>query len=163
MKVEERVRMNTIHVSRTRRVALWGAVVVASAILLTGCTSSNANDSASAGPGATSEKPASIPPAAIPGEDGVAGAAADLSGGICEYSAGAWNLTGTLKNTQKDAQNYSVRVSVSDKETSSVVNAVVITHELAPGESVTLDKTAIIETASSAGLGCVINVTRKDA
>lgn len=149
--------------SGKRRAALWGAVALTSAVLLAGCTASNGDGSETKDPTGSSSAQRSIPPAAIPGKDGVVGAAADLVGGICEYSEGAWNLTGTLENNHKGAQNYSVRISVSDKKTSSVVDAVVITHKLAPGESVKLDKTKVIKTPSSVGLDCLINVTRKEA
>lgn len=165
-KVDERVIMDNFHpVTGKRRATLWGAVLALSVISLAGCTSADGDSTsgAEASPNATAETTASIPPAAIPGENGVSGAAGDLVGGICEYSAGAWNLTGTLKNSLEDTQNYTVRVSVSDKATFSVVNAVVITHEVGAGESVELDKAAIIDTPSSAGLSCVINVTRTGA
>lgn len=160
--------MDNFHTaSGMRRVTLRGAVVIAAALLLAGCTSSNTNGSASPAPTSTASTkpsaPQSIPPAAIPGKDGVVGASADLVGAICEYSGGAWNLTGTLKNSQKSPQNYTVRISVSDKKTSSVVDAVVITQKLDPGKSAKLDKTAIIHSPNSVGLNCLINVTRKSA
>lgn len=141
--------------------ALTAVVMAGLAVTAVGCTSSPDPTVPSTPVSAAPTVAVSIPPAPIPGKGGVEGAAEDLTGKTCEFASGAWNFTGTLKNSTKKVQTYSVRISVRNPETSSVINAVVLESKLEPGKSEKLDKPAVISTPDAVGLDCVVNVTRK--
>lgn len=91
----------------------------------------------------------------------MAGAIGDLSEKSCVYADGAWNFTGTLKNSQQEAQLYSVQVLVSNTKTTSVVASQVLSEKLDAGKSAKLDKKAIIKTKDNNGLSCTVSVIRK--
>ncbi|MBB6405965.1 hypothetical protein [Arthrobacter sp. AZCC_0090] len=97
------------------------------------------------------------------GQDDVQGAATDLANKGCMFANGAWDFTGTLSNSQKGAQFYSVRVWVRDTKTSSVVASQVLEEKLDPGKSVKLDRKALVKTNDAKGLDCVVDVIRKTA
>lgn len=109
---------------------------------------------------ASGKQPTAAP---IPGKNGVAGAAHDLSKSTCSYAHGVWTFSGVLTNAAKSKQAYTVRVNVAKTKNSSVVALASLNAKLAPGAHKQFQKVTVGKSGSKAGLQCVVNVTRVKA